>query len=194
MLTTLLHGKRHEVIRTNEISIKGVHNLYNAMAATLAGQLMDVGVASIRATLRNFKGVEHRLEFVREVNGVRYINDSKATNVDSVWYALQAFAEPLILLLGGRDKGNDYSRLTELVKEHTRAIVAIGESVDKVEKAFSSVVRVQRVTSMEEAVVTASRLAMRGDVVLLSPACASFDWFENYEHRGKVFKELVNML
>lgn len=194
MLSTFLNGTRTEIIRTDEISIKGMHNVYNSMAATLTGQLLGVGVASIRATLRNFKGVEHRLEFVRELDGVRYVNDSKATNVDSVWYALQAFSEPLVLLLGGRDKGNDYSRLTGLVRKHVRALVAIGESADKVEKAFSQSTQVKRATSMDEAVGAARSLAKQGDVVLLSPACASFDWFENYEHRGKVFKELVHKL
>jgi len=193
-LTTLLGGKRNEAIRTDEVSIKGIHNLYNSMAATLTGQVMGVEVASIRATLRNFKGVEHRLEVVREVNGVRYINDSKATNVDSVWYALQAFEEPIVLLLGGRDKGNDYSRLADLVRKHVKAIVAIGESADKVDKAFSGIVQLKRASSMDEAVATAKNLARPGDIVLLSPACASFDWFENYEHRGKVFKQLVNKL
>lgn len=193
-LVTLLNGQRTEVIAANEISIKGVHNLYNSMAATVAAQLVGVGPASIRATLRNFKGVEHRLEFVREVTGVRYVNDSKATNVDSVWYALQAFEVPIVLLLGGRDKGNEYSKLAALVRKQVRAIVAIGESADKVEKAFTGIVSVQRATSMDAAVKAAQRLAQKGDVVLLSPACASFDWFQNYEQRGKVFKELVNKL
>jgi len=193
-LVTVLNGQRSEFVPTDEISIKGVHNLYNSMAATLAAQLVGVGPASIRATLRNFKGVEHRLEFVREVNGVRYVNDSKATNVDSVWYALQAFNEPIVLLLGGRDKGNDYSKLAGLVKKHVRSIVAIGESADKVEKAFNGNVPVQRATSMDEAVTAGKKLAQKGDIVLLSPACASFDWFQNYEHRGRVFKELVNKL
>ncbi len=193
-LVTVLGGQRNEVIPTAEISIKGVHNLYNSMAATLAAQLVGVGPASIRATLRNFKGVEHRLEFVRELNGVKYINDSKATNVDSVSYALQAFNEPIVLLLGGRDKGNDYSKLSGLVKKHVRSIVAIGESADKVEKAFNGVVPVQRATSMDEAVTIGKKLAQKGDMVLLSPACASFDWFQNYEHRGRVYKELVNKL
>ncbi len=168
--------------------------MYNAMAATIAGELLGVNAASIRATLRNFKGVEHRLEFVRELLGVKYFNDSKATNVDSVWYALQAFKEPIVLLLGGRDKGNDYSKLVDPVKKNVRAIVAIGESADKVEKAFASIKPITKATSMEKAVAVAQRLAQAGDAVLLSPACASFDWFENYEHRGKVFKEVVNGL
>lgn len=193
-LVTVLEGKRTQMIPTNEVSIRGLHNLYNAMAATLAAQLLGVSAASIRATLKNFKGVEHRLEYVREFEGVKYFNDSKATNVDSVRYALQAFSEPIVILLGGRDKGNDYSMLRELVKKNVRAIVAIGESAEKVEKAFSDIKQTARATSMREAVATARQLAQPGDVVLLSPACASFDWFENYEHRGRVFKELVNQL
>lgn len=194
MLVTMLDGKRTEIISTDQISIAGPHNLYNAMASTLTAQLMGVGSASLRATLKNFKGVEHRQEFVRELNGVKYVNDSKATSVDAVWYALQAFKEPIVLMLGGRDKGNDYSRLHALVKNNVRAIVAIGESADKVEKAFTGIVPVQRANAMDDAVLTAQRLAKPGDVVLLSPACASFDWFENYEQRGMVFKELVRNL
>jgi UDP-N-acetylmuramoylalanine--D-glutamate ligase len=164
------------------------------MAATLAGQISGAGIASLRATLRNFKGVEHRLEFVRELRGVQYINDSKATNVDAVWYALQSFTRPLVLLLGGRDKGNDYSRLLPLVKEHVRCIVAIGESATKVAGAFSAMCPVTVAQSMPAAVQAAAAQALEGDIVLLSPACASFDWFENYEHRGRVFKDLVSKL
>lgn len=194
VLVTALNGKRTEVINLDDISIKGPHNLYNAMAASLVGQLTGVGTASIRATLKNFKGVEHRQEFVREVNGVRYYNDSKATSVEAVWYALQAYDQPIILMLGGRDKGNDYSRILDLVQGHVRAIVAMGESAEKVEKAFFGTKPVRRANSIDEAVQTAQSLAQRGDVVLLSPACASFDWFENYEQRGRVFKELVKNL
>jgi len=194
MLTVRLAGVQTEVIPTRDIGIPGMHNLYNAMAATLTGMLLGVDAGSIGATLRSFAGVEHRLEFVREADGVRFVNDSKATNVDSVWYALQSFAQPIILLLGGRDKGNDYSRLTDLVRAHVRAIVAIGESADKVERSFTGVKPVVRAASMDEAVLTAKSLAQRGDVVLLSPACASFDWFKNYEQRGMVFKELVKNL
>ncbi len=193
-LVVLLGGVRTPVVAAADISIRGVHNLYNAMAATLAARVLGVSAPSIRATLKNFKGVEHRLEFVREVGGVRYVNDSKATNIDSVWYALQAFEEPLVLLLGGRDKGNDYSKLYELVDKHVKAIVAIGESADKVRIAFESRKNVMTAGSMEDAVRAARTLASRGDVVLLSPACASFDWFENYEQRGRVFKEIVNSL
>lgn len=184
----------HDIISIEDISIRGRHNLQNAMAATLAARAMGISAASIRSTLRNFKGVEHRLEFVREANGVHYINDSKATNVDSVWYALQSFDRPLVLLLGGRDKGNDYTVLANLVKKHVKAIIAIGESAVKVSNAFQNSVPVRIATSMPEALQAATELATRGDAVLLSPACASFDWFENYEHRGRVFKELVNRL
>ena len=193
-LTTILSGKRVDVVEVKEISIKGIHNLYNAMASMLVARILGVSVPSIRATLRNFKGVEHRLEFVRELNGVKYVNDSKATNVDSVWYALQAFEEPIVLLLGGRDKGNDYAKLSALVERHVRAIVAIGESADKVVRSFPGLKNVVRANSMEEAVQLASRIGSPGDVVLLSPACASFDWFENYEQRGNVFKQIVNTL
>ena len=194
MLVTSVDGERHEIIPSGEITIKGSHNVLNAMAASLVGRMCGGGPASLRATLRNFKGVEHRLEFVREHQGVRYYNDSKATNVDSVWYALQAFTAPIVLLLGGRDKGNDYRRLHELVRKRVKAVVAIGESADTVAAAFNGMAVIKRSSSMDEAVATARFLADPGDVVLLSPACASFDWFQSYEHRGRVFKELVSAL
>jgi len=194
MLVTVVSGSRTPILPVQEISIRGTHNLYNAMAASLTAQALGIGAASLRATLRNFKGVEHRLEFVREVNGITYINDSKATNVDSVWYALQSYSAPLIVLIGGRDKGNDYGRLADLVRRHVKAVVAIGESAEKVDAAFRDIVTVVRAGTMAEAVTQATVLASRGDIVLLSPACASFDWFTNYEHRGRVFKELVQQL
>jgi UDP-N-acetylmuramoylalanine--D-glutamate ligase len=193
-MVTVIEGTRTEMIDADQIFIKGVHNLYNSMAAVLAGQLLGVEPVSIRSTLKTFEGVEHRLEFVRELGHVRYYNDSKATNVDSVWYALQAFKEPIVLFLGGRDKGNDYSRLTDLVHKHVKAIIAIGESADKVEQAFRKITAVSKAGSMDEAVSEARSLAQPGDIVLLSPACASFDWFRNFEHRGQVFKDLVNKL
>ena len=190
-LTVALESAVSAVLPVSEIGIRGAHNLENAMAAALAGHTMGVSAASLRATLKNFKGVEHRLEFVRELDGVSFVNDSKATNVDAVWYALQSFSSPIVVLLGGRDKGNDYARLTELVKKHVRAIVAIGESAEKVRAAFASVVPLTIARSMDDAVRSARGMAQRGDVVLLSPACASFDWFQNYEHRGRVFKDIV---
>ncbi|HTO94952.1 MAG TPA: cyanophycin synthetase, partial [Bacteroidota bacterium] len=173
---------------------RGEHNLANAMAATLAAAVTGVPAASIRATLRNFRGVEHRLEFVRELDGIAYVNDSKATNVDAVWYAIRSFDRPLVVLIGGRDKGNDYARLVGPVREHVKAIVAIGESSGTVRRAFAGVVPVKEAPSMDAAVRAARALAQQGDTVLLSPACASFDWFDNYEHRGRVFKEIVMAL
>ncbi len=190
-LVTLVDGHRGFLLAPDEMSLRGMHNVSNALAASLVATLAGVSPASIRSTLRNFKGVEHRLEFVRELNGVRYINDSKATNVDSVWYALQSFPEPIVLLLGGRDKGNDYSRLTDLVKRSVRHLIAIGESATTVVEAFRGTTEISTAPSMEAAVQIASTVARPGDVVLLSPACASFDWFDNYEHRGRVFKNLV---
>jgi UDP-N-acetylmuramoylalanine--D-glutamate ligase len=191
---TALDGHTTEVVEVSDISIKGQHNLMNAMAATLAAKAMNVPTGSLRATLKNFKGVEHRLEFVRELDGVAYVNDSKATNVDSVWYALQSFPKPIVVLLGGRDKGNDYSQLYPLVNKHVKAIVAIGESADKVLDAFSRMKPTSKALNMAEAIQQAKSFAANGDVVLLSPACASFDWFDNYEHRGRVFKGLVMKL
>jgi len=193
-LVTMLHGTRSEIIETTQIKIRGIHNLYNSMAATLAAEIIGIGGSSLEFTLKQFLGVEHRLEFVREINGVKYINDSKATNVDSVWYALQAYTEPLIVLIGGRDKGNDYSKLFDLVKKNVKAIVAIGESADKVYAEFHNIKKVIKTTSMSEAIESANKTAIAGDIILLSPACASFDWFQNYEHRGRIFKEIVNAL
>ena len=193
-VTMVESGRVEDVIVAREISMKGIHNLYNSMAATLASRVMGVPMEAIRETLKTFAGVEHRLEFVRELNGVKYVNDSKATNVDSVWYALHSFEEPLIILMGGRDKGNDYSRLSDLVRERVKAIIAIGESADKIFEVFRNITKVEKAQSMEEAVWKAAALAARGTVVLLSPACTSFDWFENFEHRGRVFKEIVHKL
>ncbi len=204
MLVTFINGHRSEIIAPLQISIKGKHNLQNAMAAALAAGMMGVDSASIRSTLRNFKGVVHRQELVREVNGIKYVNDSKATTVDAVWYALNAYDEPIVLILGGKDKGNDYSKIQELVKKKVRAIVATGASAEIIAKAFAEIVPVHRVetignekpnvVSMEKVIQTASSLAHRGDVVLLSPACTSFDWFEDYEERGNTFKQIVNGL
>lgn len=191
MLRLALGGTATDVLPVDAISIPGLHNRYNAMAATLAARASGAGVASLRATLKSFKGVEHRLEFVREREGVRFVNDSKATNVDAVWYALQSFTSPIVLLLGGRDKGNDYGRLEELVRTRVKAVIAIGESAATVQAFFGPIVPTRTASGMAEAVRMAAGSASRGDVVLLSPACASFDWFDNYEHRGRVFKELV---
>ncbi|HTX17276.1 MAG TPA: UDP-N-acetylmuramoyl-L-alanine--D-glutamate ligase [Bacteroidota bacterium] len=203
-LTTRLGGKESSVVEASRISIKGEHNLQNAMAAALIGECMGVGAASMRSTLKNFKGVEHRQEFVREVGGVKYVNDSKATTVEAVSRALAAYDEPIVLILGGKDKGNDYTQVFDTVKKKVKAIVAVGASASTVVKNFSGLVRVERVDtigteipnvlSMSKTVATAKSLARRGDVVLLSPACTSFDWFTDYEERGKVYKSIVNAL
>jgi UDP-N-acetylmuramoylalanine--D-glutamate ligase len=189
-------GREKEVLMSRtEIGIPGPHNLMNAMAATLMARSMGVEYDAIRETLRSFQGVEHRIEFVRELNGVKYYNDSKATNVDSVFYALGSFKEPIILIAGGKDKGNDYARIADLVNEHVKAIVTVGKGAAQIEKFFKEVKPIHSAgMSMEEAVRLAHEAATPGDVVLLSPACASFDMFDNYEHRGRVFKELVNQL
>ena len=178
----------------NEMQIKGEHNIANAMAVITAAKVFDFDNEKIKEGLRTFKGVEHRLELVREINGVKYVNDSKATNVDSVWYALKSFDEPLFLILGGQDKGNDYDKIKNLVEEKVKKIYAIGSSAEKVFNFFHNIVKVELKVSLEEVISSASKEARSGDVVLLSPACASFDMFDNYEHRGKVFKEAVNNL
>src|SRR2546430_7115913 len=178
--------ERDEVIDCNAIGIPGPHNLMNAMAAVLIARSFGIEYESIRKTLTRFKGVEHRIEFVRELNGVKYYNDSKATNVDSVKYALQSFREPIVLIAGGKDKGNDYSLIKDLVKEHVKAIVTVGDGAKNIEKFFKGIVPLHPADySMENAVEISKSLAEKGDVVLLSPACASFDMFDNYEHRGR---------
>jgi UDP-N-acetylmuramoylalanine--D-glutamate ligase len=204
ILITRLGGTSIPIISADEITIRGEHNLYNAMAAALAARLLGVAPASIRATLRDFKGVEHRQEYVREVNGITYINNSKATTVEAVAAALKSYTEPIVLILGGMDKGNDYSTIYGLVKEHVRAIVATGASAETIERNFSTLVPVHRIgttgtampnrVSMEHAVAEATALAQSGDIVLLSPACTSFDWFRDYEERGRVFKSIVHLL
>ena len=204
ILKTIIDNKRSDVIDVPLVSIKGEHNLQNAMAATLAAQLMGISPAYIRSTLKNFKGVEHRQEFVRELNGIKYVNDSKATTVEAVWRALGAFSEPIVLILGGKDKGNDYSQIFDTVKKKVRAIVAIGHSAEKIVSNFSDKVRVERVdtigteipnnASMKKTIAVATSLAQRGDVVLLSPACTSFDWFTDFEERGRIFKSIVHTL
>ncbi len=178
----------------NDIFIKGEHNLSNAMAVINAAKISGFENEKIIAALRSFQGVEHRLELVREINGVKFINDSKATNVDSVWYALRSFNNPIFLILGGQDKGNDYNQIKDLVEEKVKKIYAIGSSADKVFNFFHKLVKVEMKPSMEDVIMSAVKEAREGEIVLLSPACASFDMFNNYEHRGKVFKEAVNKL
>ncbi|MCL5266843.1 MAG: UDP-N-acetylmuramoyl-L-alanine--D-glutamate ligase [Bacteroidetes bacterium] len=187
-------AKRVLLIDSTEIRIRGVHNLYNSIASALAARSLGVPLEVIADTLCEFPGVEHRLEPVRELDEVKYVNDSKATNVDAVWYALGSFDSPIVLIAGGKDKGNDYSPLFELVKKKVRAMILIGQAAAKMQKEFSDKTKCIMATSMEDAVLKARREAMRGDVVLLSPACASFDMFQDYEHRGREFKRLVGEL
>ncbi len=176
----------------SDIFIKGEHNIQNAMAVIITAKIFDLENEKILKALKSFKGVEHRLELVREIDGVKFINDSKATNVDSVVVALKSFDEPILLILGGQDKGNDYSMIEELVMEKVKKIYAIGSSAEKVFNYFHSKVKTEIKKDFDEVVNTAISEAREGDVLLLSPACASFDMFDNYEHRGKVFKQIVN--
>ncbi len=179
----------------NELKIKGLHNLYNAMAATLAAMAAGVDRQSIKLSLREFAGVEHRLEPVATVRGVEYINDSKATNVDSVWYALQSMTRPTVWIAGGTDKGNDYGPLKDLVREKVHTLICLGADNTKLLKEFGGVAtRIIDTHSIADAVREAAAAASSGDTVLLSPACASFDLFRNYEDRGRQFKDEVNKL
>ena len=164
------------------------------MAVISAAKLFDAENEKIIDALHSFRGVEHRLELVRIIDGVKFINDSKATNVDSVWFALRSFNEPIFLILGGQDKGNDYNKIKNLVIEKVVKIYAIGSSADKIFNFFHTLTKVEIKYSLEEVVLAANNEARQNEVVLLSPACASFDMFDNYEHRGKVFKESVNKL
>ncbi|HLO72417.1 MAG TPA: UDP-N-acetylmuramoyl-L-alanine--D-glutamate ligase [Flavobacterium sp.] len=176
----------------NELALEGKHNIKNAMAATAVAQLLNIRKQTIRESLTNFQGAEHRLEKVLKIQGVQYINDSKATNVNSVFYALDSMTTPTVWIVGGVDKGNDYDELMPLVREKVKAIVCLGVDNTKIINAFNNVVDVMvETTSMAEAVQLAQRLAEKGDSVLLSPACASFDLFENYEDRGKQFKQAI---
>jgi UDP-N-acetylmuramoylalanine--D-glutamate ligase len=189
-----MNGKEEFVCSRNDIKIRGEHNLANAMSVICAAKVFNLDNAGIIKGLQTFESVEHRLELVRQIDGVKYINDSKATNVDSVWYALKSFDEPILLILGGQDKGNDYNQIKELVLQKVKKIYAIGSSAEKVFNFFHQDIKVEIEKTLEDAVKSSSREARSGDVVLLSPACASFDMFNNYEHRGKVFKEAVNKL
>lgn len=178
-------------IDKNEISIKGRHNIYNAMCAVLACMRLGVDNEKIAEGLRSFPQVEHRLETVLVKDGVTYINDSKATNVDSAWYALDSMTAPVVWIAGGKDKGNDYSVLYELVRKKVKALVCMGLHNEKLIESFSPFCKVVDTDNLEDAVKAARNCAEPGDVVLLSPCCASFDLFRSYEHRGEMFKQEV---
>jgi UDP-N-acetylmuramoylalanine--D-glutamate ligase len=178
-----------------DFALKGKHNNYNTMAAGIAASTIGIRKEKIREAVKDFQSLEHRMEFVATVRGVEFINDSKATNINSTWFALESMNKPTVLILGGTDKGNDYTLMEELVKQKVKAIVCMGLDNKKIMEAFKDKVPVIIETdNAKKAVITAFKLSTKGDVVLLSPACASFDLFKNYEDRGKQFKEAVKEL
>ncbi len=187
--------KGNFVMEEELLALTGTHNLYNSLASGIAAKLMDIKNENIRKSLSDFKGVEHRLEKVARVRGVEYINDSKATNVNSCWYALQSMTTKVILILGGTDKGNDYSEIEDLIKEKCRALIFMGADNSKLHQFFDGKIdTIVDTNSMEDAVKQAYKIAQKGDTVLLSPCCASFDLFKNYEDRGEQFKHYVRRL
>lgn len=179
---------------TNEISVKGKHNYMNVMSVGIASQLLNISLTHVEKGLKTFKSVEHRLEPVRRLNDIDFVNDSKATNVDAVYYALDTFKKPIVWIAGGIDKGNDYSQIKDLVLEKVKVLICVGENVSNFKTSFEGEVPMVITSNMEDAVDCAYQHAEANDVVLLSPACSSFDMFNNYGHRGKVFKELVHKL
>ena len=187
-------GKEERVMKAAEIPLAGAHNLENVLAAVLIARLAGVDAPTIAKAVKSFAGVEHRLEFVAEIAGVRYYNDSKATNVDATLKALDAFPERILIVLGGKDKGSDYSVLQKPLRERAVLALLIGAAAEKIEKQIAGSVAIERAGTLERAVEIASHAARPGDVVLLAPACASFDQFQNYEERGRMFKKLVRGL
>lgn len=178
-----------------ELAIQGKHNLYNSMAAGISCRLVDIRKEDVRDSMQDFASVEHRLEFVNTISGVDFINDSKATNVNSTWYALESMNRPVVWIAGGQDKGNEYEMLHEMVKEKVKAIVCLGVDNSKIINEFGNMVEtIIETDSAEDAVKVAFKLSKKGDIVLLSPACASFDLFKNYEDRGRQFKAAVKSL
>lgn len=179
----------------HDLALRGRHNVYNSMAAAIAGKVLNLRKEVIRESLADFQGVEHRLEQVLTVCGINFVNDSKATNVNSTWYALECMPSDIIWIAGGIDKGNDYSELHQLVRQKVKAIVCLGRDNRKIISSFRDIVpTIIETTAMEEAVRSAYYLAGKGGTVLLSPACASFDLFTNYEDRGRQFKQAVRNL
>ena len=189
------HNHNQFEMQVHELALTGMHNTYNSMAAGMAAKLLGVRKEIIRESLQDFKSLEHRMEFVSTIRGIDFMNDSKATNVNSTWFALESISKPIIWIAGGVDKGNDYTQLKELVKNKVKAIVCLGKDNEKIHHAFSEDVGyILDTDNAEEAVAMAYNLAEKGELVLLSPACASFDLFENYEDRGRQFKRAVMAL
>jgi len=187
-------GKPETVLPASRIPLPGSHNLENVLAAALIGHLLGVTAPALRRSILAFRGLEHRLEDVLQVKGVRFVNDSKATTVDATLKALASFDRPVVLILGGRGKGGDFSPLRGGVRKRVRSVVLVGEAADKIETALGGVVPVDRVSTYREVVRTAFERAIRGDVVLLAPACTSWDMFKNFEERGRTFKREVRLL
>jgi UDP-N-acetylmuramoylalanine--D-glutamate ligase len=180
------------ILPLHSIPLKGEHNVENVLASVCAARLAGAAPDAIRRAIEAFKAVEHRLEYVTTVNGVEFFNDSKATNVDATAKAIAAFNTPIHLILGGKDKNSDYTLLTPLLRQHVRAIYTIGSAASKIESQLRGVVSLHSCETLDKAVTAAASAAHPGDIVLLAPACSSFDQFESYEHRGRIFKELVN--
>ncbi len=187
-------GKPEPVMPVAEITLKGAHNVENVLAAVCGARLAGIPAEKIRASVAGFKGVEHRLEFVRLLRGVEFYNDSKATNVDAAMKAVASFAGGIHLILGGKDKNSDYTAMAGLLKERVKIVYTIGSAAEKIERQLQGVVKIVSAETMQTAVAEAAKAAVTGDVVLLAPACSSFDQFENYEHRGQTFRQLVNEL
>ena len=188
-------GQDFTTMSVFDFALKGKHNQYNTMAACVAATTMDIHKDKIREAVQNFQNLEHRMEHVATVRGVEFINDSKATNVNSTWYALESMTKPTILIMGGVDKGNDYSLIAGLVKEKVKAIICLGTNNQNIHQAFGNMINpIVNTSSAAAAVHAAFHFASKGDVVLLSPACASFDLFKNYEDRGNQFKQAVKEL
>ncbi|MDA0973886.1 MAG: UDP-N-acetylmuramoyl-L-alanine--D-glutamate ligase [Bacteroidetes bacterium] len=189
------HKTKLNTMSIYNLALQGKHNIYNSMAAGVAAQVLRVRSESLRDSLSDFRNVEHRLEYLGKVNGIEYINDSKATNINATWFALESMNNPTVWIVGGVDKGNDYSQLLELVKTKVKAIICLGTDNTEIIEAFKDVVpHIVETSSAAEAVTQASYVARKGDTVLLSPCCASFDLFENYEERGRLFKRAVKAL
>ncbi len=186
-----IDGSEILLARRDEITLRGEHNVENVLAACAASYLAGADPAAIASGVKTFKGVEHRLEFVAEIGGVSYYNDSKATNVDAALKAIEAFPGPLLVILGGKDKGSPYAPLREPLRQRARAAITIGAAADKIASELSNTVPLHHAGTLDRAMEYAMEMAKPGDVVLLAPACSSFDQFENYEHRGRAFKELV---
>jgi UDP-N-acetylmuramoylalanine--D-glutamate ligase len=186
-------GER-EIMPVDEITLKGAHNLENVLAAVAMGSLAGVEPAKIRQAVKDFKAVEHRLEYTATIHGVQYFNDSKATNVDATIKALESFPGKIHLILGGKDKGSDYSVLNDLLKSRVKRVYTIGAAAQKIESQIGGAAEITSAGTLDAAVRKASDFARSGDIVLLAPACASFDQFQSYEHRGRAFKEAVHAL